>query len=50
MRRPQNLKKSLICFDKLAVFTQKRKNKCEIFSNFCGLLKKTELYNQINFR
>ena len=44
MRRPQNWKKSPTCFDKTAVFTQKRQNKWEIFSNFCGLLIKTELY------
>ena len=28
------------CFDKTAVFTQWRHNKWEIFSNFCGLLRK----------
>ena len=44
MRRPQNWKKSPTCFDKTAVFTQLCQNKWEIFSNFCGLLKKVELY------
>ena len=45
MRRPQNLKKTPICFDKTVVFTQYRQNKWEIFSNFCGLLTKAELKN-----
>ena len=31
------------CFDKTAVFTQQHQNKWEIFSNFCDLLRKTEL-------
>ena len=44
MRRPQNWKKSPTCFDKTAVFTQWCQNKWGIFSNFCGLLRKTELY------
>ena len=38
-----NLEKISSCFDKTAVFTKKRQNKWEIFSNFCGLLKKAEL-------
>ena len=44
MRRPQNWKKSPTCFDKIAVFTKYRQNKWEIFSNFCGLLRISELY------
>ena len=44
MRRPQNLKKPSAYFDKTAVFTQQRQNKWEIFSIFCGLLRKAELY------
>ena len=44
MRRPQNLKKPPECFDKTVAFTQYCQNKWEIFSNFCGLLRKVELY------
>ena len=39
-----NLQKSPTCFDKTAVFTQWCQTKWEIFSNFCGLLRKAELY------
>ena len=38
------MKKSPICFDKTAVFTQQRQNMWEIFSNFCGLFRKAGLY------
>ena len=47
MRRPKSLKKSPTCFDKTVVFSQKRQNKWEIFSNFCGLFRKTEVCNEI---
>ena len=42
-RRPQKLKKSPTCFDITVVFTLQRRNKLEIFSKFCGLLRKAEL-------
>ena len=41
MRMPQKLKKSPTSFDKTVVVTQYRQNKWEIFSNFCGLFRKT---------
>ena len=44
MRRPQNLKKSPTSIDKTVVFTKKCQIKWEIFSNFCGFLRKAELY------
>ena len=40
MRRPQNLKKSPTCFDRIAVFTQQRQNKWEIFFKFLWTFQK----------
>ena len=48
MRRQQNLQKSPTYFAKTAVFTSLSsiKTSGRFFSNFCGLLRKAELYTK----